>query len=223
MVHKTAIIIPVYNEHYSLEQLLFQINQLYPSISIIVVDDGSTPPILLDPKKNWGNTYLLRNKKNMGKGFSIRKGAQFADSVLHADYFITMDSDGQHAPEDLKQIFKFLRNQDFVIGWRNFSLQKMPFARILSNSISSFLLSKKLHYPIKDSQCGLRGFKRDLLEIVLECKENGFQFESEWIIRACKEKHYPVFVPIQTIYNSSKSHINKIRDIITFIKLFFTL
>ena len=60
-------------------------------------------------------------------------------------------------------------------------------------------------------------YKNSIFE-ELKFSQNGFQFESEFLLKLDKEKRIKQ-IPINTIYNGSKSHINKIKDTIKFVKL----
>jgi glycosyltransferase involved in cell wall biosynthesis len=219
--NEIAIIIPALNEQKTISGIIRELLSMYPNTHIIVVDDGSSPPIYFSDQQNSQTFHLLRNGKNTGKGFSLRKGIRYAIEKLKVRYIITMDGDGQHAPGDIEYFLSHLDQHPFIIGKRDFKLSNMPLDRIFSNSLSSYLLSKKLKIKIEDSQCGFRGFQANVAKLLLDCRENGFQFETESIIQLAHAGYIPYFIPIQTIYNGSVSHINKISDIITFIKLYF--
>ena len=94
----------------------------------------------------------------------------------------------------------------------------MPFIRRLSNTITSLLISILTKQKIKDTQCGYRLYDLDLFN-ELESKEDGYQFESEILLKKINIKSKIKSVQISTIYNDSKSHINNFIDTYKFIKL----
>jgi hypothetical protein len=96
----------------------------------------------------------------------------------------------------------------------------MPFQRILSNRITSFLLSIKTGQQIKDSQCGFRAYKKVVLENV-RTKSIGYEAESEILIYAARKGYKIGFINIPTIYGNEKSKMNPIQAIIGFIKVLF--
>ena len=97
------------------------------------------------------------------------------------------------------------------------SLKTMPFHRILSNVITSKILSIVTGQKIMDSQCGYRMIHRDIIS-KLELNEKGFQLESEMIVEVAKMRVKIDFVDIPTIYNQSGSSINNVKDTLRFIR-----
>ena len=72
-----SLIIPVYNEIKTLPSLLKCLEKLDSNIEIIIIDDGSNDGTEKMIKNNPKNIYL-RNNKNIGKGESIKRGADIA-------------------------------------------------------------------------------------------------------------------------------------------------
>ena len=205
-----AILIPAYNTEKYLPSLIDRILSVYNG-KIIIVDDGSISSI----SYSHSSVDMLKNEKNMGKGYSLLKGMRYAFDQGF-DAVITIDSDGQHDP---KYITNFLNNNraDIVIGTRKFD-GNMPFHRRLSNTISSKLVSMLAGVDIPDSQSGYRMYLlRPILSLRL--KEEGFQFESEVLICAGRKGYRFNYIPISTIYNNEYSNINSIMDTLRFIRL----
>ena len=97
----------------------------------------------------------------------------------------------------------------------------MPLIRKLSNTITSFMVSKLCNVDIHDTQCGYRMYDVSIFDN-LKSKENGYIFESEILLKTINNKEQIDFVNINTIYNESISSINKIKDTLSFIKLILT-
>ena len=74
-----SIIIPIYNEERTLKNLLLELETLNDEIEIIIINDGSTDNSreILNTKKSF---KILHNQKNMGKGYSIIRAVDFAES-----------------------------------------------------------------------------------------------------------------------------------------------
>ena len=205
-----AILIPAYNTEKYLPSLIDRILSVYNG-KIIIIDDGSISSI----SYSHGSVDMLKNEKNMGKGYSLLKGMRYAFDQGF-DAVITLDSDGQHDP---KYITSFLNNNraDIVIGTRKFD-GNMPFHRRLSNTISSKLVSMLAGVDIPDSQSGYRMYLlRPILSLSL--KEKGFQFESEVLICAGRKGYRFNSIPISTLYSNEDSNINSIMDTLRFIRL----
>ena len=205
-----AILIPAYNTEKYLPSLIDRILTVYNG-KIIIIDDGSINSI----SYSHSSVDMLKNEKNMGKGYSLLKGMRYAFDQGF-DAVITLDSDGQHDP---KYITNFLNNNraDIVIGTRKFD-GNMPFHRRLSNTISSKLVSMLAGVDIPDSQSGYRMYLlRSILSLSL--KEEGFQFESEVLICAGRKGYRFNSIPISTLYSNEDSNINSIMDTLRFIRL----
>lgn len=220
IIKDTIVLIPAYNEHQHIGPLIGKIFSMYRGLRILLVDDGSNPPLKPFPGHGDGKLMVIRNPFCRGKGYSIRRGLEYiVQTQKDCSYIITMDGDGQHAPEDLHLFLSAIPFYPLLIGRRQFSPLRMPLSRIFSNFFSSLLLSLRTGTLIRDSQCGFRAFHTVHIPLFLQCRENGFQFETEMVLLSTSAHLKPAFIPVQTIYNSSKSHIRKIRDILSFIKI----
>ena len=206
-----SIIIPAYNEEPRIYELINLILSRYPEYDIIVVDDGSDLPINFEHK----NVSIIRNKNRKGKGVSILKGVDKSLSI-GALFSIVIDGDMQHDHNYIQDFINESRNLDLVLGYRKLSWP-MPFHRILSNKLTTSIISLISRVKIKDSQCGFRRYKNSFLK-QKNFKEEGFQFESEVLLKIDNNTKLSQ-IPIKTIYNDSKSHMNIVYDTLKFIKL----
>ena len=206
-----SIVIPSYNEP-DLDILIKKIKAMC-DFEVIVVDDGSEPPLALE--KSLEKITVIRNKKNRGKGYSILRGIKESNKK-GCKYSIVLDADFQHAPEDIRSFINHSKEFNLIIGFRSFK-SPMPISRILSNKITSFIISLIIRKKINDSQCGFRMYENSILKN-LTFKEDGFQFETEFLLKMPRNIRIGQ-IPIETIYNKNKSHINKTKDTLKFIKL----
>lgn len=212
--NKICAVIPFYNESLSIKKI---VSETFDYVDkIIAVNDGSTDnSIDLIPQNE--KLILISYKKNMGKGYALKRG--FEESIkLNYEYTITLDADLQHPPEFIHAMVQ--KDFDIIIGNRLNNISKMPVHRILSNKITSFLLTIKTKQKIPDSQCGFRAYKTKILKDILP-RSNGFESESEILILAAKKKYKIGFVDIPTIYGNEKSKIRHFQTISGFIKVLF--
>ncbi len=213
------ILIPAYNAQSCLPELLESIYQLDEKPqNVIVVDDGSADATSEIAKQN--KVELIQNKKNKGKGFSLRRGFRFFLDQNGSDYLLCMDADLQHPVSAIPDFIQFAKenNSRIVIGNRKKKISEMPLLRVLSNRITSAILGLFTRQDIKDSQCGMRLIHQDVLRSI-ELYENGFIFESEFILEAARKKIPIQFIDIPTIYNQENSNISHILDTFRFIRL----
>ena len=210
---KPSIIIPAYNPPVTFPNLLQSILNI-TSIPIIIVDDGSNPGIQIDP--GYKKIILLKNKINNGKGFSLLKGFHYAYEQGYT-HCITLDADSQHDPSLISNFLLIDENVSIVCGKRAFK-GPMPFNRILSNIITSKIISLICHTKVYDSQCGYRCYRvKDICKEKFE--ENGFQFETEVLIKHLRKGLGLSHIEIPTIYSNEGSAMQHIHDTLKFINL----
>ena len=215
--NNVCAVIPFYNEERTLNEIIEKTLNFVDLI--ICIDDGSTDDSVNKIKSN-EKVILLKNDMNRGKGYSLKKG--FEKSIeLNTNYTVTLDADLQHPPEFIPSFIEELKSSDVVIGNRLNDLSSMPFQRILSNTITSGLLSIKTKRKILDSQCGYRGFRTQVLKFILP-SYNGYEAESEMLVKAARNKLRISFVNIPTIYGMEKSKMRPLQAIKGFIRVFLS-
>lgn len=214
-----AVIVPIYNSSRYLKELFERISQQIPQENIIAVNDASQDNSA-EICQNLG-IKLINIADNKGKGAALRAGFIAAAEAGYL-YAFTIDSDLQHLPEDFSKFIDKLQESDYgvVIGNRDFSLSSMPWARIISNSTTSKLISLVAKQKILDSQSGFRLYKLAPITKMKFISER-YQFETEVILKLAKQNEKIAFVPIDTIYNDEVSYISHFRDIGNFIKIFW--
>lgn len=214
-----SVLIPAYNAEKTIKTLLLELDKLDNKPSeVIVVDDGSYDLTHSIAQKHGSIVESL--PVNSGKGKALKKGFEIFLDKLNTGTLICMDADLQHSPTSIDEFLNKseLVGESVIIGKRDINLKNMPLLRFLSNKITSFILGKLSGLQIPDSQCGYRLIPRNIL-MKFNCSENGFQLESEFILR-CAEQKIPIeFVEIPTIYAKNGSHIRHVSDTYKFVRL----
>lgn len=212
--NKVCAVIPFYNESRSIREV---INRTLPFVDfVIAVDDGSTDNSSNEIPKS-ENVILFSYPDNRGKGYALKTG--FMESIKRTTGItITLDADLQHIPEKIPELISGLENYDVVIGNRLHNLKKMPVQRILSNKLTSLLLSIKTKQKLTDTQSGFRAYKTKILKDILPAF-TGFEAESEMLVKAAENGYKINFVPIPTIYADETSKMKSVQAIIGFIKV----
>lgn len=211
----TLILVPVYNGVDTLPSLLSKLAEV-PDCDLHVVDDGSTDgTVEFLMKSDYSHSLHTRNR---GKGAAIRTGAQCA--IAHSYLWIlTIDADLQHPPNSIPYVLVKREKRTIAIGHRA-NLSPMPLFRILSNRFTSLLLSIRTNTLLRDSQCGFRLIPVKLFEEI-DLSENGFQLESELLIKASLAGYRIEHVEIPTIYGTEKSAMRNFRDTTKFAAMYF--
>ena len=210
----TCAVIPFYNEENTIRKTVIEV--LKYADFVIAVNDGSTDSSLRNIE-DIKNIIIINLDKNLGKGIALKFG--FKESIkLNTKYTFTIDADLQHDPTCIPKFLNEIINYDIIIGNRLHYIKDMPIQRRASNLLTSYLLTKKLKTNIKDSQCGYRVFRTDILNSILP-KSSGFEAESEMLLYACRKKYRIGFVDIPVIYGNDNSKMKSLQAIKGFLKI----
>jgi glycosyltransferase involved in cell wall biosynthesis len=208
----TYILVPSYKSIGTLRPFLKSLSELVPKGYICVVDDASKDGTY-EFCKDFG-VDCVRHSRNRGKGAALRTG--FSHIIgMGAKWILTMDADGQHSPADISRFInesKKCQDLGICIGARSMRLGTMPPARILSNRLTSLILSVLTGRRVLDSQCGYRLYSAKFVKSV-QIEHDRFQAESELIQKAAA-LHFPIsFVRVRTLYlEGGASHISHLPD-----------
>ena len=207
-----AVLVPTYNNAQTLGALLNEIKHY--TDQIIVVNDGSTDGTSKILSES-GIKHVINYKDNVGKGWALRCGFKKA-LELGYQYVITIDSDGQHFPEDLPKFLDFLeRNSEcMIIGKRNMQQAGIPGKSSFGNNFSNFWYWVETGIKMEDTQSGYRLYPIEQLKS-MNFFTKKFEFEIEVIVRAAW-KGIPIrSIPVKIHYaeeGKRVSHFRPLRD-----------
>jgi hypothetical protein len=210
-----AVVIPAFNEAATIADVAARAAR--QSALVVVVDDGSTDETAAALAGL--PVTLLQNDHNLGKGASLWRGMQHALGLGVAGV-VTLDGDGQHAPEEIPRLLAEARAHpgEIVVGARVFGRDAAPRARYVANRVADFWIGWAAGQPLMDSQSGFRVYPAALLRQV-EVKHGparGFVFESELLIAAARHGFGSRAVPIAALYPQAArpSHFRPVLDIV---------
>jgi len=191
-----SVVIPVYNEEKSIRNVVERIPN-HQQYEIILVDDGSTDKSL-EKVKVIRNRHIrvIKHKINKGYGAAILTGIKYATG----DIIVTMDSDGQHSPEEIQKLVEPIINEqaDIVIGSRYLGKcnYRIPsYTRIGENIISLFLWIL-FRQKVKNNQSGFKAFSKKSTKIFNSMLYNRFGLCTEMIYKAAYYKFNILEVPV---------------------------
>ena len=201
-----AVLIPAYNASASLGILVNRICRYVSSDSVFVVDDGSTDGTASVAAA--GGVTVLQHPSNRGKGAALRTGFGHILEKTAYEWIITLDADLQHNPDHIPQFMTRLRlgDCDLLLGRRSRMGNAMPLHRKISNAITSYLVSIRAGVRISDSQCGYRAISRKVL-LGLDVLSDGYEAETEILLRVARGGFRIGMVPIDTIYGNERSYM----------------
>lgn len=190
------IVLPAFNEEKIIQDTLREIQSVGYK-NIIVVDDGSTD-YTYERAKEIPSIVVLRHKLNRGKGAATKTGIEAA-KLLDAGIIVTMDSDGQHNPQDIARLIEPIEKNhcDVVLGTRLQNPKGMPWYKICANHIGNALTWYFYGLWVSDSQSGFRAYSRHASELI-NTKTDRYEYDSEVIreiyIYKLKYKEVPIEV-----------------------------
>ncbi len=210
--NKFAIVIPAYNEELTISDVVKR--ALTQSDNVIVVDDGSSDNTIKEVATL--PVTLIKHTENKGKAASLVDGFNAA-LELGVDNIITLDGDGQHAPEDIPLLLSKSVSfpGDIIIGARLADKSAIPAKRYYANKVANFWIAWAAGYPIHDSQSGFRLYPAKLFKDLKISTKHGFVFESEILIKAAQKNIFSHPVKIPAVYrdNARPSHFRGVADI----------
>jgi glycosyltransferase involved in cell wall biosynthesis len=201
-------VIPCFNEAPAIEAVIAGVRRQLPNI--IVVDDGSSDGTALKAKA--AGAEVIRLGRNSGKGAALRAGWRHACQQGFV-WALTMDGDGQHAPDDIPKFFDRAENSaaSLVVGDRMGNAAAMPWLRRQANQWMTRRLSKLAGVRLADTQCGFRlAHLETLARFHLSARR--FEIESETLVAFLAAGLRVEFVPIRVIYESGRSNISLFMD-----------
>ena len=189
-MQKVLVLIPTYNEAPSIVNLLQRLTIAIKSLSnlfeinILIIDDGSPDgTVSLAKAAGLSNLEVLERTSKNGLGPAYIAGFK-AGLLKDYDYFVEMDADLSHQPEELSKLLSLAAPDSFVIGTRwmaGGSVVNWPKKRQLISKLGTKYAAFALGLPFKDLTSGYRVIPRSFLQKVdldsIETKGYGFQVE----------------------------------------------
>ncbi len=180
---KILAIIPTYNEEGTIQEVIDRTLPFVPEGSILIVDDGSTDATR-ERVEMYRGIKKIYHQYNLGYGAALKDGFNFAVKNGY-DVVITLDGDLQHPPELIPVFIKEIGRCDIASGSRYHPRSPRysdpPEDRALINRRVTRLINRHLNLDITDAFCGLKAYRRKVLES-LSIREFGYAMPIEvWV------------------------------------------
>jgi glycosyltransferase involved in cell wall biosynthesis len=206
-----CVIVPTYNNEKTLKKVLDGV--LNETKDVIVVNDGATDSTASILNEYQNKFTLIQYGKNQGKGYALRTA--FTKALeLGYEYAITIDSDGQHYPEDIPLFVKYIQENpnSLVIGSRDMNQEGVPGKSSFGHKFSNFWFWFETGVEMKDTQSGFRIYPIKIMPKKWYTKK--FEFEIECIVRSSWNGINVCNIPIQIKYdpNERVSHFRPFQD-----------
>jgi glycosyltransferase involved in cell wall biosynthesis len=214
MSSRYCVIIPAFNAAATIGGLVQHVKA--QGLHVVVVDDGSEDRTAAVASE--AGALVISHLRNEGKGCALRTGFEHALRARY-DGVVTMDSDGQHDPDEIAALIQAGERQHagMVIGDRMANGAAMPAARHWTNRLMSWIICAVSRQRVPDTQSGFRFIRKELLERV-PLRARRYEIETELLFGAARQRWKIVSVPVRSIYREGQpSHIRPLRDALRFI------
>jgi len=193
-----SVIIPVYNEVESIQEILQRVKATQLPSEILIVDDYSIDGTrdLLKEMDGKGGVRVLLHEKNQGKGAAVRSGL----AAARGDILLIQDADLEYDPRDYPTLLKPLEEgiADVVYGSRFLGGPRRVamFWHMVANYMLTLMTNILYNTILSDMETGYKVFRRQVIE-GMPLHASRFDFEPEFTAKVLK-RHYRIFeVPIR--------------------------
>jgi glycosyltransferase involved in cell wall biosynthesis len=191
-----TVVMPVYNELTTVEEVVRRVVALPLRVQLVVVDDCSTDgtgDLLARLRDELGFT-LVRQPKNQGKGAALRTGF----SHVAGDLVVIQDADLEYSPEELPDLIQLIceGRADVVYGSRFLGRHRVfLFTHYLGNRLLTTLTNVLYNTMLTDMETCYKVMRAEVLRS-MTLQSNGFGIEPELTAKIFK-RHLRVYeVPI---------------------------
>jgi glycosyltransferase involved in cell wall biosynthesis len=163
---QVSVIVPLFNEDESLNELIGQIDHAIANrytFEVIFVDDGSTDnswSVIEQIALSRNYVRGIRFRRNYGKSTALQKGFDIAKG----DYIATMDADLQDDPAEIPEMIGLLKgeNLDLVSGWKK--VRHDPISKTIPSRFFNKVTSIISGIQLNDFNCGLKVYTREVID-----------------------------------------------------------
>ena len=204
---KITVGLPAYNEEKNIAKIIVGLKKT--ADEVIVCDDGSTD--LTSRIAESLGAIVIKHPKNLGYGSAIRSIFLKARGI-NAEVLVTIDADGQHKIEDVKNIVKPVVDgqADISIGSRFLDKHdNAPKYRKLGINIITKVTNSSLSEKITDSQSGFRAYNNKVLQ-ALTPSDSGMRISTEILIKSSNLGFKIAEVPTEILYDGDTSSQNPV-------------
>jgi len=194
---KVSVIIPVYNEESTIEEILRRVKAEEIATEILVIDDGSVDGTrdILAAMNEEEQLRVILHDRNRGKGAAVRTGFQNATGEV----FLIQDADLEYDPRDYPTMIQPLEEgiADVVYGSRFLGGPRRTamFWHMVANKLLTFMTNLLYNTILSDMETGYKVMKREIVDGMV-IHANSFDFEPEFTAKVLKKKARVYEVPI---------------------------
>lgn len=211
-----CVMIPTYNNAATLLSVIDGVRKY--CADIIVVNDGCTDGTA-ELLKSCTGIDVLEFSRNKGKGIALKRGFKYAQKKGFT-YALTIDSDGQHMPEDIEKFVDKIERHPgcIVIGARNMTVDNVPKKSSFGRKFSNFWFRFETGKKVPDTQSGYRLYP--LAEVNKNWYLTGrYEFEIEVLVRCSWRGVKICSVPVKVWYAPQGERVSHFKPFYDFTRV----
>ena len=167
---QVSVVIPLFNEAYSLPELMAWIHRVMQSnnlsYEVIMVDDGSDDhswETISNLRNEFPNLKGIKFQRNYGKSAALNEGFKAAQG----DIVITMDADLQDSPEEIPEFVEMINKQGYhlVSGWKKKRYDN-TFTKNIPSKIYNAVARKSSGIQLHDFNCGIKAYQLKVVKSI---------------------------------------------------------
>jgi glycosyltransferase involved in cell wall biosynthesis len=191
-----SVVMPVFNERETIEEIVRRVLAVPVRIELIVVDDGSTDGTreqLVALQDELGFRLILQ-ERNQGKGAALRRG--FED--VTGDVVVIQDADLEYSPEEYPELVQLIceGRADVVYGSRFIGRHRVfMFSHYLGNRVVTLLTNILYNTMLTDMETCYKVMRTEVLR-GMDLQSNGFGIEPEMTAKIFKRGYRVYEIPI---------------------------
>jgi glycosyltransferase involved in cell wall biosynthesis len=191
-----SVVMPVYNERDTIEEIIRRVLSVPVRVELIVVDDGSKDGTR-DALRSLADRHafkLIFQERNQGKGAALRRG--FAE--VTGDIMVIQDGDLEYSPEEYPQLIELIcqGRADVVYGSRFLGRHRVfLFTHYLGNLLLTLLTNVLYNTMLSDMETCYKVMRTEVLRS-MTLKSDGFGIEPELTAKIFKRGYRVYEVPI---------------------------
>ena len=213
--NRICVVVPTYNNGSTVADVVRRIQQL--TDQVIVVIDGSTD----DTRQQLESLQVetVDYAQNQGKGHALLEGFKRAIQMGY-EYAVTIDSDGQHYPEDIPLLCEASEQwpDALVVGARRFDDPNMPGGNTFANRFSNFWFTLQTGIRLTDTQTGFRLYPLRHLK-GMRFITSRYEAELELLVYAAWGGVKVVEVPVRVYYPPQEERVSHFRPVADFMRI----
>jgi len=164
-----SIVVPLYNEAESLPELFTWIKRVMDehqySFEVVFIDDGSKDgswKVVQELSSEYSQVVGIKFQRNYGKSAALQKGFE----AVVGEVVITMDADLQDSPEEIPELYRMIKEDDFdvVSGWKKKRYD--PITKTIPTKLYNWAARRITGIKLHDFNCGLKAYKNVVIKSI---------------------------------------------------------